>query len=265
MAVNSANVGVGKPKATGAIWLAPKGTPLPSSATDDLEALGYSCLGYGASDGLKNPRSKNTNKMKAWGGNVVRITSDEYEETYSFGLIETIVPVLKAYFGDDNVSVDSATGKISVYSCGDDLPIMTWVFDIVLNDDMIERIIVQEGQITEFEDMEYTDEDPVKYGVTVSSYPSEIDGHVSNSKRIVEASHYTVVFDKNGHGKAPAAQRVVAGAHATEPTDPTETGFTFGGWFKETACTNEWDFDTDPVVSNMTLYAKWTPVTNKKK
>jgi len=44
----------------------------------------------------------------------------------------------------------------------------------------------------------------------------------------------------------------------TEPTVPTKTGYTFGGWYKESGCTNTWDFNTDTVISDVTLYAKWT-------
>ena len=72
-----------------------------------------------------------------------------------------------------------------------------------------------------------------------------------------EATTYTVTFDANGHGTAPAAQTVKSGEKATEPTAPTETGWTFGGWYKEAACTNAFDFST-PITGDITLYAKWT-------
>ncbi|MBU3111035.1 SpoIID/LytB domain-containing protein [Clostridium lacusfryxellense] len=42
------------------------------------------------------------------------------------------------------------------------------------------------------------------------------------------------------------------------PAAPTKTGYTFGGWYKETGCLNLWNFTTDKVTTNTTLYAKWT-------
>lgn len=72
---------------------------------------------------------------------------------------------------------------------------------------------------------------------------------------------YTVTFDANGHGTAPAAQSVESGSTATEPTDPTETGFVFGGWYTELACINAFDFST-AITTNITLYAKWTEVSS---
>ena len=34
--------------------------------------------------------------------------------------------------------------------------------------------------------------------------------------------------------------------------------YVFGGWYKEAECTNVWDFATDEVTGNITLYAQWT-------
>ena len=71
---------------------------------------------------------------------------------------------------------------------------------------------------------------------------------------------YTVSFDMQGLGTAskPADQKVLPGGKVTKPTDPSETGYTFGGWYKESGCTNAWNFDTDTVSGDRTLYAKWT-------
>ena len=68
---------------------------------------------------------------------------------------------------------------------------------------------------------------------------------------------YTVTFNVNG-GSTVSAQTVLSGGKVTKPTDPTKTGYTFGGWFKDTAFKYAWNFATDTVTSNVTLYAKWT-------
>ena len=68
---------------------------------------------------------------------------------------------------------------------------------------------------------------------------------------------YTVTFNANGHGTAPAAQTVSQGSKAIQPTAPTATGYTFGGWYKEANCTNAFDFNT-AITADITLYAKWT-------
>ena len=72
------------------------------------------------------------------------------------------------------------------------------------------------------------------------------------------ATTYTVTFDANGHGTAPAQLTGIAsGSTITAPTSPTADGYIFGGWYKEAACTTPWNFTTDKVTGNITLYAKW--------
>ena len=72
---------------------------------------------------------------------------------------------------------------------------------------------------------------------------------------------YVVTFDVGGIGNAPADQNITHGGTVTEPTAPTATGYTFGGWYKDAAFTTLWDFAADTVTANTTLYAKWTAQT----
>lgn len=76
---------------------------------------------------------------------------------------------------------------------------------------------------------------------------------------VVEDVKYTITFNSNG-GSAVASLQVNKDGKITKPTDPTKAGFTFGGWFKEAACTTAWNFDTDTVTGDLDLYAKWTAV-----
>ena len=71
---------------------------------------------------------------------------------------------------------------------------------------------------------------------------------------------YTVTFNANGHGTAPASITVNKGAVATKPADPTDADYDFGGWYTEAECTNEFDF-SQAVNDNIILYAKWTEKT----
>lgn len=67
----------------------------------------------------------------------------------------------------------------------------------------------------------------------------------------------TVTFDVQGHGTAPASQTVSSGSTISEPAAPTAEGYSFGGWYKEAACNNAWNFASDTVTSDIILYAKW--------
>ena len=70
---------------------------------------------------------------------------------------------------------------------------------------------------------------------------------------------YTVSFNSNG-GSSVASQTIAYGGNVTEPSAPTKNGYSFGGWYKEEALTNVWNFATDTVVGTTTLYAKWATV-----
>lgn len=72
------------------------------------------------------------------------------------------------------------------------------------------------------------------------------------------AEAYELTFNANGHGTAPDAQVIKKNGTATEPTAPTAEGWTFDGWYKESGCTTAWNFSTDVVTADTTLYAKWT-------
>jgi uncharacterized repeat protein (TIGR02543 family) len=68
---------------------------------------------------------------------------------------------------------------------------------------------------------------------------------------------YAVTFDSQGGSAVDSATGVRAGATVAKPIDPTRAGYTFGGWYKETGYATEWNFESDAVSSNITLYAKW--------
>ena len=68
---------------------------------------------------------------------------------------------------------------------------------------------------------------------------------------------YTVTFNSRG-GSAIDEQIIAHGSKVTTPTyPPTRTDFTFGGWFRDAEIINVWDFYTDVITSDTTLYAKW--------
>jgi uncharacterized repeat protein (TIGR02543 family) len=66
-----------------------------------------------------------------------------------------------------------------------------------------------------------------------------------------------VTFDSNG-GSAVSSQSINYNGHiVSEPADPTKTGYTFDGWYSDVGLTTAWNFASDNVTGDMTLYAKW--------
>lgn len=44
------------------------------------------------------------------------------------------------------------------------------------------------------------------------------------------------------------------------PDNPKKEGFSFAGWYTDETCINEWNFETDTVKENITLFAKWEKI-----
>ena len=67
---------------------------------------------------------------------------------------------------------------------------------------------------------------------------------------------YTVTLKPN-NGDQDTVLFVPANSLIPLPTTPTMEGYAFIGWYVDEECTNPWNFDTDKIRSNMTLYGGW--------
>jgi uncharacterized repeat protein (TIGR02543 family) len=70
----------------------------------------------------------------------------------------------------------------------------------------------------------------------------------------------TVAFNANEGTPAPGQQTVGKNGKVAEPQSMSQTGYTFEGWYREEDFTSRWNFTSDTVSGNVTLYAKWNPV-----
>ena len=67
---------------------------------------------------------------------------------------------------------------------------------------------------------------------------------------------YRVLFN-DGSTTLSVQTDLSSGDKLTKPETPVKDGYTFAGWYKDSACTQAWDFETG-IPGDMTLYAKWT-------
>lgn len=69
---------------------------------------------------------------------------------------------------------------------------------------------------------------------------------------------YTVMFYTNSPEEFNyPTQEVKSGKLVTRPSNPTKYGYIFIGWYKDMALTEVWKFESDVVMSDLVLYAKW--------
>lgn len=68
---------------------------------------------------------------------------------------------------------------------------------------------------------------------------------------------FTVTFD-TGEGSKIPSQSVETGSKAKSPeVDPVREGYVFAGWYKEQRYKNPFNFNTETIRKETTIYAKW--------
>ena len=81
------------------------------------------------------------------------------------------------------------------------------------------------------------------------------DGLSGKSSAYQDTDIFTVRF-LTGDGSGIPVQHVKYSKAAIKPADPVRKKYRFGGWYKDSTYTAEYDFATE-ITANITLYAKW--------
>lgn len=179
------NVSAGKAGNNGgAVFRAPLGTTLPTDATTALDNA-FVELGFVSEDGLTNTNSAEVDTIKAWGNKEVLTVQTGKPDTFTFTLLETLdVNVLKAVYGENNVSGTLATG-ITVNANGDEAEAAVWVFEAELREGAYKRIVVPNGKLGELGDIVYKDDEAIGYEITLNALVDEAgQTHYEYIKRV---------------------------------------------------------------------------------
>lgn len=162
MALNDEAVRAGL---TGKVYVGPVGTTLPTDVTTPLDA-NFQEAGLVDPDAISETFSVDKNIVRAWqrkGG--VRTLTGDVEWTFQFKLLETSPLAYELYFAGD-VSVNSGVAKTAVPNN----PTGTehaFVFEFE-DGDVIERVVVPKGDITDRGDISHTSDDATMYELTVT-------------------------------------------------------------------------------------------------
>ena len=112
--------------------------------------------------------------------------------------------------------------------------------------------------------LEYAQEISVKKYLFIYVMLTAVITMVALACKTPTVKTYTVRFDTQGFGTAPKALTVAEGSKLTSVQTPAPTDIPaakrFGGWFKDAACTQPWNNNSDTVTADMMLYAKWNDI-----
>lgn len=154
-----------------------------------------------------------------------------------------------AFSISENASIKSCNGtNVHIYKDYDFMNARDLISTVNANGGSIDGDVENNGTITR-----------TATGTDISTYTA-FNGTVSGSGKVEDKAKLTASFNSNG-GSAVSVQRALKGQKIATPTAPTKTGWKFNGWYTDSNCTKVWNFTSDKLQSNMTLYAKWTDIT----
>ena len=170
MANSTANITSTNPADGGELFRAVLGSTLPTDASGDLDDA-FKGLGYTGEDGFVVTQNRSTEDKRAYGGDVVYSLQTEYGVSVQVTVYESQnAEVLRAVFGDDNVTVDGANTTV-VYN-KKRLPRSVWVTDHITDQGLL-RQVMPVGQVTEVGDITLVHTDILMYQLTITAYPDE--------------------------------------------------------------------------------------------
>lgn len=170
------NVLVGIPDVSGGLWvsdLVSETSALPTADTE-LETAGFTAVGFISEDGITEANERDTEKVKAWGGDTVRILQNEHNITYTFTFLEMGNPeVLALLFGADNVVTSGDT--VTIKKNAQILEHKTFVIEVLDGDKKI-RLVIPDGQITETGERQFSHNAVLQVEVTIEAF-NDVDGN----------------------------------------------------------------------------------------
>ena len=163
-----ATVTAAKPRVSGVVYIAPKGTTLPTDANTAL-ATAYKSLGYLSEDGFTNNYEISSEDIREMGGNIVLTVLTEVSDTFTFKLISALdAEVQKAVYGDSNVTGTLETG-MAVEISGDEPEESVWVLETIMRDGALKRIVIPDGKVSSIGEIAYRRNEAVGYELTVTA------------------------------------------------------------------------------------------------
>lgn len=170
MATGTAAILTGAPvTATGGLLFGDTTVAAPTDATTALDPA-WIKGGYIGEDGVTRTTDASDEKIKAWGGDTVKIVRTEHSITYTFQFLEAAnADVLKLIHGDANVTVTA--GKVKVNHTAKMAPRKSFVIDMKDSEGGL-REYVANGQLSTSGDVTFVHSDVIRYEVTIEAFPN---------------------------------------------------------------------------------------------
>ena len=159
--------------ATGGVLYADTSETLPTDATTD-PGEGFTKGGFIGEDGVTRATDASDEKIRAWGGDTVKVVRSEHSITYSLEFLESAnADVLKLIHGEDNVTVEG--NSVTIKHTAKMPPRQAFVLDMLDGGTRI-REVIPEGQLTTSGEVQFVHSDVIRYAVEIEAFP--VNGEV---------------------------------------------------------------------------------------
>jgi len=158
---------------TGTVFVAPKGTTLPTDVTTALNAA-FKSVGFISEDALVESLSITTERLRAWQRPVgIRTLTTEVEWTFQFGMLETSPLVLDLYYGGAETTVAGgvATTDILAWPTSTQRAMVIEIED----GDVITRYAIPVVEIGERQEINHKNSEGTIWGVTTNVMGTSLD------------------------------------------------------------------------------------------
>ncbi len=174
------------------------------------------------------------------------ITADTTAEKYTVTYFDIVNGSEKTYtesVEEGSTYSHSLTTSVKDYMLENNLEFSEWGIYKTGSNTNIASTLVTSGGVSNPDRLSFS---MPSYDITIYIIPKQIDGL------------NTVTFDTTG-GTGIKSLSVQSGEKIdlSQVQDTTKKGYTFTDWYKNSTLTQKWNFDTDVVTSNTTLYAGW--------
>lgn len=165
-------VSAAKPRVGGGVYIGDVNATLPVNATSVLSSA-FKSLGFISDAGVTRSISKDNTTVNAWGGQVVAVLNNAKTETFKFRLIEADnLDALGLVFGEASGALDTG---ITIKSTSDQGDAHSFIINSILAGDVLQRIVIPYGVVTDIGDIVYVDNDVVGFDITITSIADSSD------------------------------------------------------------------------------------------
>lgn len=179
MANDASNIRIDAAQTAGAIWIAPKGSTLPTDATTALDAA-FTCVGIIGADGVTDTPSSSSSDIQDMNGSVVATVESGYKSEFSFPMLETNKVSLQLYHDSTNVTATAGdTGAPDVLTVQGGAPVLEHhaVVRETVSNGLKARRVWPDAKVTGRDATKVVGTDASTRPVTLTAYPFDSAGH----------------------------------------------------------------------------------------